>query len=116
MNATPEGPLPEARAIAILMIVLMIALPIALSSLYGAMNVAVAAYRHRKAVKAMVESTADREVTDTTNSQEDMHQQCTATLTDGWGYGQQCMLPYGHTGVHRLERSDGFVLMWGYER
>lgn len=39
---------------------------------------------------------------------------CTAELADQWGYGQRCMLPFGHKGLHRYERGDGFVILWGW--
>lgn len=40
---------------------------------------------------------------------------CTAEIADSWGYGQRCVLSNGHRGLHRYERPDGFVLLWGYQ-
>lgn len=52
-------------------------------------------------------------------------QLCGAAIADSWGYGQECKLELGHESVwppekrkalHRFERGDGFVILWGYER
>jgi hypothetical protein len=55
-----------------------------------------------------------------TQAHSDPHQgleedHCHAELADSWGYGLRCVLPSGHRGLHRYERSDGYVIMWGYE-
>lgn len=50
-------------------------------------------------------------------------QKCGAALADSWGYGQECSRRLDHMSsrdpnerLHRYERGDGFVIMWGYER
>lgn len=48
-------------------------------------------------------------------SRDEAENHCHAALADAWGYGQPCGLDISHTGLHRYERGDGFVILWGYE-